>query len=273
MSERAKAFEALAALVEYLRGPEGCPWDRQQTHESLLPYLLEETYEVVAALEDWAENPHKLREELGDLLLHVLLHSVIAAERQAFTITDVILGLHDKLVRRHPHVFGDEKADGPQEVSQIWEHVKKAERSAGERDQSPPPSLLGDVPEGLPPSARAYELQQRAASVGFDWVDPLTALTKVREEIQELADALAAGDETAIGEEAGDAMFALINVIRLAGFHPDAVLSAANKKFTHRFQLLELEARKLGRKLADMTLDEMDSIWNRTKSSNYDGKS
>lgn len=273
MSTLGKAFEELTALVEFLRGPDGCPWDRRQTHDSLLPYLLEETYEVVAALDEWAERPDKLREELGDLLLQVLLHSVIAAERGAFTLEDVVKGLHEKLVRRHPHVFGDKRAGTPSEVIQLWEQIKSQEQQELSPLTKDKAGYLDNVSGGLPPAARAYALQQQASQVGFDWAEPVSALAKVKEELQELEEAVAQGQAAGIHEEAGDVLFSLINVVRLLGHHPDEVLATANRKFTRRFSRMEAQARLEGRRLEDMSLADMDKLWDRIKSAGDGGNS
>ncbi|HEX6990203.1 MAG TPA: nucleoside triphosphate pyrophosphohydrolase [Bacillota bacterium] len=270
------AFDRLVAVVERLRGPGGCPWDRRQTHESLSPYVLEEAYEVLAAIAQVTGKPHKLREELGDLLLQVVMHAVIAAEAGRFTVEDVVTGLVDKLIRRHPHVFGGGRAADAGEVARTWQAVKAAEAAAAEAaeaaregDGKPAdPGLtqrLRRVPEGLPPVARAAALQREAAGVGFDWDGPLPALDKVAEEAAELQEALRGGDPRRIEEECGDLLFTLVNVARLAGADPEVALARANAKFVARLEAMERRARAAGHQLRDLDPGALEGLWQAEK--------
>lgn len=262
-TSRANAFEQLMQTAERLRAPGGCPWDREQTHESLRRHLLEETYELLHAIERWADDPHNLAEELGDLLLQVVLHSVIAAERGAFTIEDVIVRLNEKLIRRHPHVFGEASASTAQDVAAIWQVVKEKEKAAAGRDAGEMP--LPSVPEQCPPLAGAYVLQAQARAFGFDWDKPLDALAKVREELDELQAALEQGDAEQLREEAGDSLFALVNVIRLARLHPDDALAGANQKFARRFAEMTRLLQERGLEVAKMSQAAWDRLWNEVK--------
>lgn len=274
MSER---FAKLVGIMAALRAVNGCPWDRKQTHESLKPYLLEETYEVLETIDQ--RDDAKLREELGDVLLQVLFHSQIAAERNTFTIEDVLETLADKLVRRHPHVFGtsNQTADvtNSEQVLSQWEDIKRAERSAvgGAR------SALDGVPKTLPALLRAYQTQARAARVGFDWPHNAAGLEqifgKVAEEVGELKDALAQSDaETApnqpdgqadIEAELGDILFSLVNLARFVKVNPEDALRRSTNRFIDRFHLVEAQAKATGKPLTDMTLAEMDALWEEAK--------
>lgn len=281
MSDR---FIKLVELMAALRAPDGCPWDRKQTHESLKPYLLEETYEVLETIDHGDRG--KLREELGDVLLQVLFHSQIAAESGAFTIDEVLETLATKLIRRHPHVFGDPDAraratNGEQVLSQ-WEEIKRAERQAAGASQS----ALDGVPKTLPALLRAYQTQARAARVGFDWPHNRAGLEqilgKVAEEITELRDAAAeAGDEEAgtargsdarrnVEAEVGDVLFTLVNLARFLKINPEEALRGSTNRFVDRFHLVEAQAAEQGRSLTDMTLAEMDQLWERAKRQLHD---
>lgn len=276
MSER---FTKLVELMAALRAPDGCPWDRKQTHESLKPYLVEETYEVLETI-DHGDMP-KLREELGDVLLQVLFHGQIAKEAGAFTTEDVLETLATKLIRRHPHVFGDPNTrplatNGAQVLSQ-WEDIKRAERQAAGTSQS----ALDGVPKTLPALLRAYQIQARAARVGFDWPHNQAGLEqileKVAEEIAELRDAAAqAGAESAgtaaesntqrnVEAEVGDVLFTLVNLARFLKINPEEALRGSTNRFVDRFHLVEAQAAEQGRSLTDMTLPEMDQLWERAK--------
>ena len=269
-------FDELVQLMAKLRAPDGCPWDRKQTHESLKPYLLEETYEVLETIDK--EDEAKLREELGDLLLQVIFHAQIAAERKTFSIDDVIQLLADKLVRRHPHVFGP-KEDGtltPDQVYSNWEQIKKSERQQTGRSES----ALDGVPKTLPALLRAFQIQARASRVGFDWPQNREGvhqvMDKVREEIGELTEAYGARqDESGAGEhdaarrhledEMGDVLFALVNLARFLKVNPEDTLRRATDRLADRFHFVEAEAARTGRTLQSMTLAEMDALWEEAK--------
>jgi len=274
MSER---FTKLVGIMATLRATGGCPWDRKQTHESLKPYLLEETYEVLETI-DQRDNA-KLREELGDVLLQVVFHSQIAAEAGTFTVDDVLDTLAEKLVRRHPHVFGtngqtDSLTNSEQVLSQ-WELIKRAEREAAGGTQS----ALDGVPKTLPALLRAYQTQARAARVGFDWPHNAAGLQqifgKVAEEVGELKEALAqaeseqvsnrSGAQTDIEAELGDILFSLVNLARFVKVNPEEALRGSTNRFIDRFHLVEAHAAEKGTPLTDMTLAEMDLLWEEAK--------
>ncbi len=263
-----KRFEDLVALMARLRAPGGCPWDREQTHESLRTYLLEETYEVLDAIE--RKDPAALKDELGDLLLQVLFHAQLAAERGRFSIDDVLTELHDKLVRRHPHVFGTAKADSPEQVVVNWEALKAAERNAHTqgpalRAQSEGDSALAGVPATLPAQLEAYQLTRKAAQVGFDWERFEDVLAKLDEEVIELREGVAAGDKDRLEDEVGDLLFVAVNVARFLGLDPDLALRRTNRKFVARFREIEQELARQGKRLQDASLAEMDALWERSK--------
>ncbi|MDR6227101.1 nucleoside triphosphate pyrophosphohydrolase [Desmospora profundinema] len=252
---RRRRFSYLEEIVARLRAPDGCPWDRKQTHESLRPYLLEESYEFLEAVEK--EDPDAMADELGDVLLQVLLHSQIAREEGTFDIRDVIVNLADKLIRRHPHVFGDAKAKNATEVKQKWEEIKREERAGlPEAD-----SILADIPSTFPALARAFKLQKKAAKVGFDWPDLAGVRAKVEEELDELEAATADHRE----EELGDLLFTVVALARFTDRDPELALLAACRKFERRFRRLEEESRRAGRQLKDCTLEEMDAWWEQAK--------
>jgi len=258
--ERHPEFDRLVAIMARLRSPGGCPWDRAQNREDLKPYLVEETYEVLDAIE--CGDPAKLREELGDLLLQVVFHARIAEEEGSFTVEEVCRSINEKLVRRHPHVFGEVRADTPEEVLQNWEAIKKEEkRDNGAQD----PSALDGVPRVLPALLKAYRLGQKAARVGFDWEERRQVEDKVREEWDELREAVASGRKDLVREELGDFLFALANLSRFLEVDPEDALQLSNAKFQRRFRALETEARLEGRDIHGMTLAEMDALWERIK--------
>jgi tetrapyrrole methylase family protein/MazG family protein len=259
-------FARLVSIMARLRSPGGCPWDRAQSRDDLKPYLVEETYEVLDAIE--SRDPTKLREELGDLLLQVVFHARIAEEEGAFTIEDVARSINEKLIRRHPHVFGDVEARTPGEVLQNWEAIKKEEkRENGQRD----PSALDGVPRALPALLKAFRLGQKAARVGFDWEERRQVEAKVEEEWRELREAVARGEKEEIREEMGDFLFALTNLCRFLEVDPEDALQGANAKFIRRFRALERTAREEGREIHGMTLEEMDALWDRVKAAERGG--
>lgn len=254
---------SLAPLVEImrkLRGEGGCPWDRKQTHESLRTYVVEEAYEVVQAIDD--RDDEELCEELGDLLLQVAFHSQIASESGRFDVGDVIRGVVEKLIRRHPHVFGDVEAKDSKAVLRNWERIKQRERADEEGE---PGSILDNIAGAMPALMRALKVQAKASRVGFDWPDVTGALEKVREEMDELEQARKAGDKARMAEEVGDVLFAFVNVARFLKVDPEIALGRAVDKFIARFKHIEMRAGEANRRVEDMTLDEMDSLWEEAK--------
>ena len=256
------AFQQLVLLMARLRGPDGCPWDRKQTPESLKPFLVEECYEVMDALEDG--TPDKIRDELGDLLFQIVFHARIAEESGRFTIDDVITAIRDKMVRRHPHVFGSRTVATAQEVADNWEEIKRKEK--GHEDRK---SILEGVPKELPSLLRAHRLQERAARVGFDWKHLNEALPKLDEEIAEFKASLASEDAGKIEEELGDVFFMLVNLSRFLGVNPEDALRKTISKFIMRFRYIEEHAEQAGRTLNDMPLDEMEKLWQESKHDRY----
>lgn len=258
-------FDDLVATMARLRAPGGCPWDREQTHRSLRPYLLEETYEALEAIDNG--SPRQLCEELGDLLLQVVFHAQMSREAGEFTIDDVIAGLVDKLVRRHPHVFGDVTLEGSGEVLAHWASIKAQERSEGLHalvvDPGAPehaqPSALDGLPRGLPALALAQRLQERAAQTGFTWPDLQSAMRKVREELAELETAAERG--TDIAEELGDVLFTVANLSRYLHLDGEQALRDACAKFRARFARVEAAARAEGRALSECSADELLALW------------
>ncbi len=254
--EEGTSFEALQEVVAHLRAPEGCPWDRQQTHQSLRTHLLQETYEVLEAID--TENESALREELGDLLLQVLMQAQIAMEEGAFNVNQVIQGIYWKLVRRHPHVFGDFRAGSAEEVLVNWEKLKAAERMANGKQEG----LLDGIPQALPALTQAQEYQARAARVGFDWEHIEGVLDKVQEELQELRQAQSPQQAR---DEFGDLLFALVNLARWKGIDAEAALRQTNARFRRRIKYMEQAAQREGRSLAQLGSEEMDLLWQEAK--------
>lgn len=268
-----RRFEELVELMARLRGPDGCPWDREQTARSLRTYLLEEAYEVLDAIE--RDDPQALQDELGDLLLQILFHAQMASEQGRFGMDDVLAGLHDKLVRRHPHVFGSVQVDSAAQVKVNWEALKAAERREYEHapqeglPEAGPPragnSQLAGVSHHLPAQIEAYQLTRRAAQVGFDWERLDDLLLKLNEEVAELRRALASGERDLLEDEVGDLLFVAVNVARYLGLDPEVALRRTNRKFIERFQEVEQELTRQGKRLQDATLEEMDALWERSK--------
>ncbi len=250
------SFEAFAEIVAHLRAPDGCPWDKEQTHLTLRKHLLEESYEALSALD--AEDVDGMREEFGDLLLQIVLNSQIAYETNEFTFTEVTKHIYDKIVRRHPHVFGDVKLDDVNGVLQNWEKLKEKERSGRKEDKG----ILDGVPAALPALNQAQEYQERAARVGFDWPEIEGVLDKVREEIEEIK---TAQNPEQVKGELGDLFFVLVNLSRWRDVDAESALREANLKFKRRFAHVEQRAKQGGRNLSDMTLEEMDAHWNEAK--------
>ena len=251
------SFEAFQEIVAHLRAPNGCPWDREQTHESLRTHLMEEAYETLEAID--SGDFSAMQEELGDLLLQIVLHSQIANEEGEFTINTVIKGIYDKIIRRHPHVFGEVQLDGVKGVLQNWEKLKAAERvDNGKREKG----ILDGVPLALPALTQSQEYQDRAARVGFDWPVVDGVLEKVLEEIQEIK---AATSDEQLAEEMGDLFFVLVNLARWKKVDAESALRETNMKFKRRFAYVEQGAKKQGRSLSDMKLEEMDMLWDEAK--------
>jgi MazG family protein len=254
---------AMPAISARLREPDGCPWDREQTHESLRRHLLEEAYEVYDALADGARP--ELAEELGDLWLQVVLHAQLAAEAGVFDLTNVEAAIAAKIVRRHPHVFGDAEARTASDVNRQWERIKKAER--GEEADAPAEGALDGIGRSLPALAASAEMQERAASLGYDWPSIDGVYAKVSEELEEVREAVAAHGvgSPAVRDEVGDLLFVLANVGRKLGADPEAALRAANDKFRRRFRIVERLAAADGRPLREMTFPELDALWDAAK--------
>ena len=251
-----------------LRGPEGCPWDREQDYDSLKGLLLEEAYEVVDAVN--GRDFEALEDELGDLLFQVVFYARLAEEEKRFTIADVVERVYAKLIRRHPHVFGEVRARTAAEALKSWLSVKEQEQEqeSQPRDKAQPQSLLEGIPSNLPATLEAYEIGVRAAEVGFDWEKVEDLLEKVEEELRELRRALkepSGRHRRRVQEEVGDLMFAAANLARFVRSDPESCLRSANQKFKRRFQALEQEVSKRGKKLRECTLEEMESVWNELK--------
>ncbi len=253
-----KDFSDLVSLMAKLRSPDGCPWDRKQTPESLKPFLVEECYEVIDALDEG--SPSKVKEELGDLLFQIIFHARIAEERGQFNIGDVISANVEKMTRRHPHVFADMQLSTDKEVLANWEEIKKKEKGYEERR-----SILEGVPKHLPSLLRAHSLQERAARVGFDWNRIDEALPKLDEEMAEFKASLQKEDSAGIEEELGDIFFMLVNISRFLGVNPEDALRKTISKFIQRFRYIEEHAAEAGKSLNDMTLDEMEQLWQESK--------
>lgn len=257
--QRRGSFEYFQEIVAHLRAPEGCPWDRKQTHESLREYLLEETYEVLEALD--SGDSDLLMKELGDLLLQIVLHSQIAVEAGEFNMADVIAYVCEKMIRRHPHVWGDVQADDPEQVHANWDQIKRQER-AERGDPEGLPSALDGVPKALPSLAAAAKLHNRAARVGFEWERIEDVIAKVREELEEL---ISAEDGAQRTEEFGDLLSSLINLARWYGIDPETALRENNAKFERRFRHMEAAAQRAGKPFQSLSLAEMDELWKAAK--------
>jgi tetrapyrrole methylase family protein/MazG family protein len=251
--ENLHTFDALVAIIAHLRGPDGCPWDKEQTHQSLRENLLAECYEVLEALD--AAAPEKLREELGDLLMQIVLHAQIAAEEGDFKIGDVIKGISEKLVRRHPHIFGKGKAKDAAEVARNWEILKREEREEGA-------SMLGSVPRNMPALAYALDIQRRVARVGFDWENIDGVIDKLVEEVREYKETKNQAEKA---HEYGDVLFTLVNIARREGVDPETALREANRRFYQRFTRMEELCRERGLSLDKLTFDEQNTLWEEAK--------
>jgi len=267
MDPRATAFLRLLEIMDTLRAE--CPWDRKQTMETLRPLTIEETYELGDAI--LKDDLPEVKKELGDLLLHMVFYAKIGQEKGAFDITDVLHGICEKLIHRHPHIYGEVKVTGEEEVKANWERIKLAERSEAARGSVDPqgrptsaPSVLDGVPRGLPSLVKAIRIQDKARGVGFDWEHREQVWAKVHEELGELKHEVDANSPKQ-AEELGDVLFSLVNYARFLGIDPDEALERTNRKFIHRFQFLERESHKDGKVMGEMSLDEMDAYWERAK--------
>ncbi|MGB9822368.1 nucleoside triphosphate pyrophosphohydrolase [Thermodesulfovibrio sp.] len=253
MSEK---FDELVKIMEILRSEKGCPWDRVQTHDTLKRYLLEEAYELIEAIEN--KDSKAMKEELGDLLLQIVFHSEIAKQNSNFDINDVIQTIIQKMIRRHPHVFAEADFKTPEEVLAQWDERKKEEGKLHE-------SILDGIPLALPALLRAYKIQSRVSKVGFDWDNAQGVVEKIKEEVKEVEEAIACQEKNRIEEEIGDLLFSIVNLARFLKIDPEAALRKTNRKFEKRFKKLEKIAKQKGKNLKDMTLQEMDSLWNEIK--------
>ena len=254
--EHGRDFQRLVNLMEKLRGPAGCPWDRKQTMDSLRPYVLEEAYELVDAI-DSGEKPAIL-EELGDMLLEVIFVAQIASEQETFTMSDVVQNITDKLIRRHPHVFDSSRAENSGEALAHWNAIKKSEKPEDE-------SVLKNVPAVLPALARAHKLSSRAATVGFDWSSFTDVQAKLKEEIQEFLDAIDSEQQDLIHEEIGDILFSIANLARHLKVNAELALHDTNRKFVKRFHYIEAQLKSSGRTVEEASLNEMEVLWQESK--------
>ena len=256
-------FDELVEVMRILQAPGGCPWDREQTHESLKPYLLEETYEAIEAIDSGSDD--HLKEELGDVLMQVVFHAEIATREERFTIDDVIRGIVQKLKRRHPHVFGDVTVENSGDVMKNWEEIKRREK----RERKDDGSVLDGLPQSLPALIRARRIQEKVSRVGFDWDRTDEVMMKIDEELGELKEASAAQDKRAIEEELGDLLFAVANLARFVSLCPEDALRKTIDKFQRRFQYIERELPKRGLKLGEASLEEMDKLWDEVKQTEH----
>lgn len=259
MARAGKSIERLLAVMKKLRGPGGCPWDQEQTLESLKSGLIEEAYEVIDAIE--SGDCSNLEEELGDLLLQIVFQSQISEEDGHFEFSDVAEAITEKLERRHPHVFGEVQVSGTDEVLQNWDAIKKAEKQEGEK----PASIVSGIPKHLPALQKAHQIQKRAARAGFDWNNIDDVFDKLHEEIEEVKDAISRNHEADIREELGDLLFSTVNVSRFLGHNPEELLNQNIKKFVRRFQSVEEQVHASGKSFKTFTLDELDVFWEEAK--------
>jgi len=263
-----KSLDELISVMARLRAPGGCPWDREQTYASLAQYLLEEAYETFDAIQeaDQTGDITNLKEELGDLLLQVIFHSTIGAEKGEFTIEDVASGITQKLILRHPHVFGDAKLERAEDVLDNWDKLKADERKASGKKEKTKDSILDEVPVHFPALLEALKLTKAAAKVRFDWKDASQIFDKLDEEVTELKEAIDGRDQGEIAEEIGDLLFVVVNLARHLDVEPETALKKTNRKFRERFKFIEEQLKAGGSSLDEATLDEMDELWNRAKS-------
>jgi MazG family protein len=261
MTNAGEKFERLVQIMSRLRAPGGCPWDRDQTFDTIKPYTLEETYEVLDAIDrrDWPG----LAEELGDFLLQAVFYAQMAAEESLFTIEDALEAINGKLIRRHPHVFGDSSAETPDDVKRIWSDVKAAEK----KEKGEPASILAGVPRALPALVEAQQIASRAAGVGFDWENPEQVLEKLHEELGEFAEARRNASQPELEDELGDLLFVIVNLARFVKVDPEQALRKTNAKFRTRFGHIERRLAEQGKRLEDTGIAEMESLWQEAKKS------
>ncbi|MFQ5672968.1 MAG: nucleoside triphosphate pyrophosphohydrolase [Nitrospinales bacterium] len=258
MNEPAAAFEKLASIVDTLMGDNGCPWDKVQTRESLKPYLVEETYELLEALD--RNDPEEIKDELGDLLYQILFHAKMSSLAGEFDITDVIRSISEKMVRRHPHIFDRGKLHTPEQVVTQWDEIKKREKPGRDKE-----SVLNSVPNHLPSLMRAQKLQKKAARHGFDWDRIEDVLKKLDEEVEEFKKAARAANKEELQNEIGDILFVLVNIARFKKIDAEEGLRATNQKFIRRFRHIERQAAKSGRTLKEIPLEELEDYWQEAK--------
>ncbi len=256
-----EAIKRLADIIALLRSEEGCPWDKAQTHKSIRSCLLEEAYEVADAIDN--EDYDNLEDELGDVLLQVVFHANLGIEEQKFDLCSIANRECDKMIRRHPHVFLNKNLESIDKVLEKWENVKRKERGTASHTDS-----MMNVPKALPALIRSYKIQKKAAEVGFDWEDVSEAFSKVKEETYELLEIYQGNDEASIKEEVGDLLFAVVNVARFLGVNPEEALNFTSSKFIDRFGFIEKTAKLQGKRLEDMSLEEMDKLWDQAKARN-----
>ena len=261
------SFDELVEIIKILQAPGGCPWDREQTHESLKPYFIEEVYEAIEAIDSGSDE--HLKEELGDVLLQVVFHAEIASRDGRFDIEGIIRGIVDKLKRRHPHVFGKESVENSDEVIRNWEAIKRQEKRGKKEDAS----VLDGLPRSLPALIKARRIQEKVSRFGFDWDHTEEVMLKVDEELRELKEARSKNDTAAIEEELGDLLFAVANLARFVSVCPEDALRKTIEKFQRRFQYIERELPKKGLKLGDASLEEMDELWEKVKTEEKQKKS
>lgn len=251
-------LEKLVEIIRILRSPDGCPWDREQTHESVKQCIIEETYEFLEAIDE--NNPQKMREELGDIIAMIVFHAQLAEEDHSFTIYDVIGTTVEKLIRRHPHVFGDKTLHNSEQVLKQWDQIKKTEENHRHRE-----SILDGVPKQMPSLMRAQKIQKKAAKVGFDWENPEQIIDKIQEELDETREALLLNDTHKIKEEIGDLFFTVTNLARYLKFNCEELSQRSVDKFIKRFQKVEQDVAKAGKELDKCSLSELDALWNKHK--------
>jgi MazG family protein len=260
MAAAGEKFQQLVELMSRLRGVNGCPWDREQTFDTIKPYTLEETYEVLDAIDrrEWNE----VAEELGDLLLQVVFYAQMAEEQKLFAIGDSLDAINQKLIRRHPHVFGDESAESAGDVKRIWGEIKAAEKKEKGKEET---SILASVPRAMPALVEAQQIASRAAGVGFDWENPEQVVDKLHEELAELDEARRHASQPALEDEIGDLLFVLVNLARFVKVDPEQALRRTNAKFRERFGYIERKLAERGKKLEDSNIAEMEELWQEAK--------